>query len=326
MNRVKVGGNSAALHIGSNFHDFQRKKPTADNSSGTGSVVTTTSPENTCTPKNNNHCTIIRGERKESGKASSGTRLISHLENGLSQDFSPNECSNASSALPVEPIPEQKLPMSSTVNSPTEVEGAPTTTANTSPTATIDGQHSTGVCCNVISNDNNCPVSCSPEARIPCASTGELGECRTPESVTGLDFISLGVSKGIRVEDLSAAAAVVVAREKEKRILLSTNGGNPVSGCDLAPSGLYGKDECKTEIRSAEANHSGATCNHHNNSNGNVVPQVKTPFLTGYLGSWKRARCLSGNFSVSGDTMEGIVQCLVFLKAFSVCRILIIVS
>jgi hypothetical protein len=44
----------------------------------------------------------------------------------------------------------------------------------------------------------------------------------------------------------------------------------------------------------------------------------KTPILTGYLGSWKRSRYLSGNFSVTGDTMEGIVQCLVFLKAFSV--------
>lgn len=44
----------------------------------------------------------------------------------------------------------------------------------------------------------------------------------------------------------------------------------------------------------------------------------KSPVLTGYLGSWKRSRYLSGNFSVSGDTMEGIVQCLVFLKAFSV--------
>jgi len=47
----------------------------------------------------------------------------------------------------------------------------------------------------------------------------------------------------------------------------------------------------------------------------------KVPVLTGYLNSWKRSRYLSGNFSVSGDTMEGIVQCLVFLKAFSVCSL-----
>jgi hypothetical protein len=46
---------------------------------------------------------------------------------------------------------------------------------------------------------------------------------------------------------------------------------------------------------------------------------TKTQIFSGYLGSWKRNRHLSGNFTVSGDTMEGIVQCLVFLKAFSVC-------
>ena len=45
---------------------------------------------------------------------------------------------------------------------------------------------------------------------------------------------------------------------------------------------------------------------------------AKTSFIAGYMGSWKRNRYLSGNFTVSGDTMEGIVQCLVFLKAFSV--------
>jgi len=43
--------------------------------------------------------------------------------------------------------------------------------------------------------------------------------------------------------------------------------------------------------------------------------------LTGYLGSWKKNRNLCGNFCVSGDTMEGIVQCLVFLKAFSVRKL-----
>lgn len=45
---------------------------------------------------------------------------------------------------------------------------------------------------------------------------------------------------------------------------------------------------------------------------------VNDPLFSGYLGSWKKNRYLSGNFSVSGDTMEAIVQCLVFLKAFSV--------
>lgn len=32
----------------------------------------------------------------------------------------------------------------------------------------------------------------------------------------------------------------------------------------------------------------------------------------------RKSRHLSGTFSLTGDTMEGIIQCLVFLKAFSV--------
>lgn len=74
-------------------------------------------------------------------------------------------------------------------------------------------------------------------------------------------------------------------------------------------------------------------CSHHNGGsslssaeealmNGCMAAQIETaandPLLSGYLGSWKKNRYLSGNFSVSGDTMEAIVQCLVFLKAFSV--------
>lgn len=39
----------------------------------------------------------------------------------------------------------------------------------------------------------------------------------------------------------------------------------------------------------------------------------------------RRGRHLTGTFCLTGDTMEGIIQCLVFLKAFSVssntCRI-----
>lgn len=33
----------------------------------------------------------------------------------------------------------------------------------------------------------------------------------------------------------------------------------------------------------------------------------------------RRGRHLTGTFCLTGDTMEGIIQCLVFLKAFSVC-------
>ncbi|CAH2230672.1 jg4224 [Pararge aegeria aegeria] len=32
----------------------------------------------------------------------------------------------------------------------------------------------------------------------------------------------------------------------------------------------------------------------------------------------KKGRHLTGTFCLTGDTMEGIIQCLVFLKAFSV--------
>lgn len=32
----------------------------------------------------------------------------------------------------------------------------------------------------------------------------------------------------------------------------------------------------------------------------------------------RKGRHLTGTFCLSGDTMEGIIQCLVFLKAFSV--------
>lgn len=60
-------------------------------------------------------------------------------------------------------------------------------------------------------------------------------------------------------------------------------------------------------------------------NNSVIRPNVKTPFLSGYLGTCnKRNRYLSGSFSVTGDTMEGIVQCLVFLKAFAVRYILLL--
>lgn len=38
--------------------------------------------------------------------------------------------------------------------------------------------------------------------------------------------------------------------------------------------------------------------------------------LTSALG--RKGRHLTGTFCLTGDTMEGIIQCLVFLKAFSV--------
>lgn len=38
----------------------------------------------------------------------------------------------------------------------------------------------------------------------------------------------------------------------------------------------------------------------------------------------RRGRHLTGTFCLTGDTMEGIIQCLVFLKAFSVSYVSII--
>lgn len=35
----------------------------------------------------------------------------------------------------------------------------------------------------------------------------------------------------------------------------------------------------------------------------------------------RKGRHLTGTFCLTGDTMEGIIQCLVFLKAFSVRRV-----
>ncbi|CAG9819870.1 unnamed protein product [Phaedon cochleariae] len=35
----------------------------------------------------------------------------------------------------------------------------------------------------------------------------------------------------------------------------------------------------------------------------------------------RRGRHLTGTFCLTGDTMEGIIQCLVFLKAFSVDKL-----
>lgn len=44
--------------------------------------------------------------------------------------------------------------------------------------------------------------------------------------------------------------------------------------------------------------------------------------LTSALG--RKARHLTGTFCLTGDTMEGIIQCLVFLKAFSVSLFLLL--
>lgn len=56
---------------------------------------------------------------------------------------------------------------------------------------------------------------------------------------------------------------------------------------------------------------------------GNSLPQralVHASLATTAAVS-RRGRHLTGTFCLTGDTMEGIIQCLVFLKAFSVSAI-----
>ncbi|CAG7831588.1 unnamed protein product [Allacma fusca] len=94
--------------------------------------------------------------------------------------------------------------------------------------------------------------------------------------------------------------------------LESATASAPTPEAGLIANGKPEMEECKTDKVTCEASDAAMT------SGGGNESASKTSFLAGYMGSWKRSRYLSGNFTVSGDTMEGIVQCLVFLKAFSV--------
>lgn len=53
------------------------------------------------------------------------------------------------------------------------------------------------------------------------------------------------------------------------------------------------------------------------NGNGNGRALVHAS-LSSVATVGRRGRHLTGTFCLTGDTMEGIIQCLVFLKAFSV--------
>lgn len=61
----------------------------------------------------------------------------------------------------------------------------------------------------------------------------------------------------------------------------------------------------------------GATCARPSR-NGALVSANITPAISSVIG--RKGRHLSGTFCLTGDTMEGIIQCLVFLKAFSVSK------
>lgn len=65
-----------------------------------------------------------------------------------------------------------------------------------------------------------------------------------------------------------------------------------------------------------------ATANSRPPRNGALVSANITPAISSVIG--RKGRHLSGTFCLTGDTMEGIIQCLVFLKAFSVSRSFII--
>lgn len=68
-------------------------------------------------------------------------------------------------------------------------------------------------------------------------------------------------------------------------------------------------------ITSAESAH-GRNNNNRNGANGNSGALVHASLATAAIG--RKGRHLTGTFCLTGDTMEGIIQCLVFLKAFSV--------
>lgn len=72
----------------------------------------------------------------------------------------------------------------------------------------------------------------------------------------------------------------------------------------------------------AAASSTGSTSNSRPRGPGSssaLVPSVVTASAIG-----RRGRHLTGTFCLTGDTMEGIIQCLVFLKAFSVRTVLLI--
>lgn len=53
-----------------------------------------------------------------------------------------------------------------------------------------------------------------------------------------------------------------------------------------------------------------------NNTKGQQRALVHASLAAATVG--RKGRHLTGTFCLTGDTMEGIIQCLVFLKAFSV--------
>jgi hypothetical protein len=71
---------------------------------------------------------------------------------------------------------------------------------------------------------------------------------------------------------------------------------------------------CDKQIKSIIAANSNAlaTSTHFSNHRRAIVQASLSTVFD------RKGRHLSGTFCLTGDTMEGIIQCLVFLKAFSV--------
>lgn len=71
-------------------------------------------------------------------------------------------------------------------------------------------------------------------------------------------------------------------------------------------------DKRAKSLVTASSNNTLATSTHFANHRRAIVQASLSTVFD------RKGRHLSGTFCLTGDTMEGIIQCLVFLKAFSV--------
>lgn len=156
--------------------------------------------------------------------------------------------------------------------------------------------------------------------------TGTLGEKRESSDVSGSDAFTKKLLNGFQSPKKKVKDDHPGPGENGHK----NGNGTCVNGRDESHSAiitvkskdffLTGKDGSAKDqvLGNGHSPHPVPAADQHEHPDQGEREAKGSSFLTGYLGSWKRSRYLSGNFSVSGDTMEGIVQCLVFLKAFSV--------
>ena len=89
---------------------------------------------------------------------------------------------------------------------------------------------------------------------------------------------------------------------------------------------VVGMDSLERLMPALAAANASGNCQRSRNRSGNSGPS--TALVPASIGSsasvvtasaiGRKGRHLTGTFCLTGDTMEGIIQCLVFLKAFSV--------